>query len=69
MANICIDGNGDNCEQLRFVNNSNLPYIYDLTNPAEEEQFVAKCRERLTRQFSPRAQRVAHFRIRLPYRR
>jgi len=27
-----------------------LPYIYDLTNPAEEEQFVAKCRERLTTQ-------------------
>ena len=26
------------------------PYIYDLTNPAEEEQFVAKCRERLTHQ-------------------
>ena len=50
MANICIGGNGDNCEQLRFVNNSNLPYIYDLTNPAEEEQFVAKCRERLIAQ-------------------
>ena len=28
----------------------NLPYIYDLTNPAEEEQFVEKCREHLTHQ-------------------
>ena len=50
MANICINDNGDYCEQLRFVNNSNLPYIYDLTNPAEEEQFVAKCREHLVAQ-------------------
>ena len=50
MANICIGDNDGNCEQLRFVNNSNLPYIYDLTNPVEEEQFVAKCRERLTTQ-------------------
>ena len=30
--------------------NGCLPYIYDLTKPAEEEQFVAKCRERLTHQ-------------------
>ena len=30
--------------------NGCLPYIYDLTNPAEEEQFVAKCHERLTHQ-------------------
>ena len=52
MANICINDNGDNCEQLRFVNNSNLPYIYDLTNPAEEEQFVAKCREHLVAQMT-----------------
>ena len=29
---------------------TNLPYIYDLTNPAEEEQFVAKCRQRLLAQ-------------------
>ena len=50
MANIGICGNGGNCEQLRFVNNSPLPYIYDLTSPAEEEQFTAKCREFLTRQ-------------------
>ena len=29
---------------------TNLPYIYDLTSPAEEEQFVAKCREHLIAQ-------------------
>ena len=29
---------------------SNQPYIYELSNPAEEEQFVAKCRELLTAQ-------------------
>ena len=52
MANICIGGNGGNCEQLRFENNSNLPYIYDLTNPAEEGQFVEKCREHLVAQMT-----------------
>ncbi len=31
---------------------TNLPYIYDLTNPAEEEQFVAKCREHLVAQMT-----------------
>ena len=30
----------------------NLPYIYDLTNPAEEEQFVEKCREHLLAQMN-----------------
>ena len=34
------------------VEKTNLPYIYDLTNPAEEEQFVAKCRERLIAQMT-----------------
>ena len=29
-----------------------LPYIYDLTKPAEEEQFVAKCREHLLAQMT-----------------
>ena len=29
-----------------------LPYLYDLTNPAEEEQFVAKCREHLVAQMT-----------------
>ena len=29
---------------------TNLPYIYDLANPAEEGQFVAKCRELLVTQ-------------------
>ena len=29
-----------------------IPYIYDLTNPAEEEQFVAKCREHLVAQMT-----------------
>ena len=29
-----------------------IPYIYDLTNPAEEEQFVAKCREHLIAQMT-----------------
>ena len=28
------------------------PYVYDLTLPAEEEQFVAKCRERLVAQMT-----------------
>ena len=42
----------NNCAQLGFVNNSHLPYIYDLTKPAEEEQFVAKCRERLIAQMT-----------------
>ena len=37
-------------EQIRLLNN--IPYIYDLTNPAEEEQFVAKCRERLIAQMT-----------------
>ena len=36
------------------LHNSTIPqspiYIYDLTNPAEEEQFVAMCRERLKHQ-------------------
>ena len=31
---------------------TNLPYIYDLANPAEEEQFVAKCREHLAAQMT-----------------
>ena len=31
---------------------TNLPYIFDLTNPAEEEQFVAKCREHLVAQMT-----------------
>ena len=31
---------------------TNLPYIYDLTNPAEEEQFVKKCREHLVAQMT-----------------
>ena len=31
---------------------TNLPYIYDLTNPAEEEQFVEKCREHLLAQMN-----------------
>ena len=30
----------------------NLPYIYDLTNPAEEEQFVEKCLEHLLAQMN-----------------
>ncbi len=34
------------------VEKANFPYIYDLTNPAEEEQFVAKCRERLIAQMT-----------------
>jgi len=36
-------------EQIRLLK---MPYIYDLTNPAEEEQFVAKCRERLVAQMT-----------------
>ena len=52
VTNICIDDNGDNCEQLRFVNNSRLPYIYDLTKPTEEEQFVAKCKQNLVAQMT-----------------
>ena len=36
---------------LEFLT-ENLPYIYDLTNPAEEEQFVTKCRERLIAQMT-----------------
>ena len=31
---------------------TNLPYVFDLTNPAEEEQFVKKCREHLTAQMT-----------------
>ena len=31
---------------------TNLPYIYDLANPAEEEQFVAKCRENFAAQMT-----------------
>ena len=31
---------------------TNLPYIYDLTNPAEEGQFVEKCREHLLAQMT-----------------
>ncbi len=29
-----------------------IPYIYDLTNPAEEEQFVKKCRDHLLAQMT-----------------
>ena len=36
-------------EQIRLLK---TPYIYDLTNPAEEEQFVAKCREHLVAQMT-----------------
>ena len=36
-------------EQIRLLK---MPYIYDLTNPAEEEQFVAKCREHLVAQMT-----------------
>ena len=35
-----------------IADDSNLPYIFDLTNPAEEEQFVAKCREHLVAQMT-----------------
>ena len=34
-------------EQIRLLKS---PYIYDLTNPAEEEQFVEKCKEHLIAQ-------------------
>ena len=36
-------------EQIRLLK---TPYLYDLTNPAEEEQFVAKCREHLVAQMT-----------------
>ncbi|MBQ8111763.1 MAG: hypothetical protein IJ146_01020 [Kiritimatiellae bacterium] len=34
------------------VEKTTLPYIYDLTNPAEEEQFVKKCRDHLVAQMT-----------------
>ena len=37
---------------LKFMGNSAVPYVYDLTNPAEEAQFVEKCRERLIAQMT-----------------
>ena len=40
----------ESSDPLSLCVKNKLPYIYDLTNPAEEEQFVAKCRERLTTQ-------------------
>ena len=40
----------ESSEPLSLCVKNRLPYLYDLTNPAEEEQFVAKCRERLTTQ-------------------
>ena len=42
----------DFADSASFAAKTNLPYIYDLANPAEEEQFVAKCRERLTAQMT-----------------
>ena len=42
----------DYLTQRRGGAETKLPYIYDLTNPAEEEQFVEKCREHLTHQAS-----------------
>ena len=40
----------ESSESLCLCVKNKLPYIYDLTNPVEEEQFVAKCCERLTTQ-------------------
>ena len=42
----------DYLTQRRGGAETNLPYIYDLTNPAEEGQFVAKCREHLVAQMT-----------------
>ena len=36
----------------RGGSNNRLPYVYDLTNPAEEEQFVGKCKEYLIAQMT-----------------
>ena len=40
----------DFADSASFAANTKLPYIYDLTNLAEEGQFVAKCREHLAHQ-------------------
>ena len=37
---------------LKSFDKTKTPYIYDLTNPAEESQFVAKCREHLIAQMT-----------------
>ena len=42
----------ESSEPLSLCVKNRLPYLYDLTNPAEEEQFVAKCRERLIAQMT-----------------
>ena len=42
----------ESSESLSLCVKNRLPYLYDLTNPAEEEQFVAKCREHLVAQMT-----------------
>ena len=37
---------------LKSFDKTKTPYIYDLTNPAEESQFVEKCREHLIAQMT-----------------
>ena len=48
-------GNSPNLQDSKTPSsgsNNRLPYVYNLTNPAEEEQFVAKCRELLVTQMT-----------------
>lgn len=37
---------------LRFFDKTKAPYIYDLANPAEEAQFIEKCRKHLIEQMT-----------------
>ena len=55
MANVDICGNGDNCEQLRFVNNGSILYISRIEHPGKNHVRLIEAYGRL-----PRARAEAH---------
>ena len=55
MANVDICGNGDNCEQLRFVNNGSILYISRIEHPGKNHVRLIEAYGRL-----PRAVAEAH---------
>ena len=49
MANVDICGNGDNCEQLRFVNNGSILYISRIEHPGKNHVRLIEAYGRLPR--------------------